>query len=121
MTSTKAVDTVEAELDSFLADHGVDYWTTWSWGYEMGMPEPHRWDAGVLYGYWLCLPKEYNKVKPILERASLHLQKLDIVASVDTAKYEEDLSSDPLLGEQWAISFVTNIFYDHRREEVEQY
>ncbi|MCH8055554.1 MAG: hypothetical protein IH857_05305 [Deltaproteobacteria bacterium] len=98
-----------------------DFHAYFDWGYEFGQLDAHSWEAGVKCGYWLAPLKEYRHVSSEMQRVRKALESLEIVDSVDIEDYEPEeavsLSGLPMRGEQWAISFKPDIFYNHRSKD----
>lgn len=115
LTSTAAVRRVEEAIWSSGDRPGE----LWSWGYslEANQDEPHRWDAGHLFGVRLALKDEYDRMLPEFERLRVTVEGLDIVKRVLATHYESDPDlglPDPLYGEKWRIDFSRPVIYDHR-------
>lgn len=89
----------------------------WRWGYEFDLGEPHRWQAGMLRGYWLAPPDEFKQIAPRFDELRETIRGLDIVREVESEPYEitEDSGlGGPYLGEKWRIHFSQRIVYTHR-------
>jgi len=118
LSSELAVQEIEAALFKFDERVGE----LWRWGYHYDMPEPHRWDAGRLYGYWLALTEEAEQMGPKFEAAREALEALPIIKEIRAKGYEvhEDMGdTDRLIGEQWCFTFRPRIVYTHREPIAE--
>jgi len=116
LPSEQAVETIENAVWEFSLRLGE----LWSWGYESGMCEPHRWHAGVLHGYWLAVPDEAAQVFSEFAELRHRLESIEFVAGIDRESY--DVSTDgphcgPLSGEKWRFRFGQPVEYTHRHDE----
>jgi hypothetical protein len=114
LSSEEAVQTIEDVLWAF----GERVGALWGWGYEFCMPEPHRWHAGTLHGYWLALAEEAEEMESKFDAARAALEALPIIDRIDVEPYEyvDDRGEDDrLVGEKWRFHFRPYVVYTHRR------
>ena len=117
---------VNAELEAVLEkmakrfDHVYEYF---AWGYELFQSGAHSWEGGCKHGYWLARLDYFEMGSAAMAMLRESIEELDFVGGVGVVEYEveaEAAGGVPLKGEQWCISFVPRIFYDHRGGEEEE-
>lgn len=98
----------------------------WHWGYGIeefiASGEPHHWNCGVLFGFWLAPPSEFEHAAAEFEAVLAALEKHDEISRVRVAGYSVDAvlyaeiggGEVPASGEKWVIHFSREVEYDHR-------